>query len=99
ERPLLPPRVRAGYPQPPMWSSHPPIALTGNGGKLVAAMKAPELQRIAWERHGFRSGLLGVQNDTRALKVVGVPSRVASVVPMPNANAMQKILDALKPGG
>ncbi|MBK8022992.1 MAG: hypothetical protein IPK19_16605 [Chloroflexi bacterium] len=55
------------HPTPTVWSSHPLIARTAAGKQLLAALKDEELQRIAWEQHGFRSGLLGVQNDPAIL--------------------------------
>jgi hypothetical protein len=44
------------YPLPTVWSSHPLIARTQNGEQLLTALKDEEIQRIAWEAHGFRSG-------------------------------------------
>jgi hypothetical protein len=93
---LLQQSVRVIYPQPTMWSGHPLIALTPNGQKLLDALKDREIQRLAWERHGFRSGLLGVENEMRGLRVGGIPPRIESVVPMPNSVTMQKILAALE---
>jgi hypothetical protein len=93
---LLQQSVRVIYPQPTMWSGHPLIALTPNGQKLLEAMKDREIQRLAWERHGFRSGLLGVENEMKGLRVGGIPPRIESVVPMPNSATMQKVLGALE---
>ncbi len=94
--PMLQQNVRVIYPQPTMWSSHPLIALTANGQKLLEALKDRDIQRIAWERHGFRSGLLGVENDPTGIKVGGIPPRIESVVKMPNSATMQKILAELE---
>src|SRR5262249_35710173 len=52
-------KLRIVYPRPTVWASHPLISLDANGRRLIAALKDPEMQRIAWERHGFRSGLMG----------------------------------------
>lgn len=92
---VLKQNVRVIYPVPTMWSSHPLIALTDNGRKLLAAMKDPEIQRLAWERHGFRSGLSGVPTDLRAVRVVGVPQTIDAVVPMPSPPVMDRILVTL----
>jgi hypothetical protein len=88
-------RLRILYPVPTMWSSHPLIARTPGGGRLLEALKDAELQRLAWEKHGFRTGLLGVQNDPRILTVGGIPETVTKVVAMPNPRVMQRILAAL----
>ena len=55
-----------------------------------------ELQKLAWERHGFRSGLLGTQNDPKVLKVAGLPATIDAVMPMPHATGMERILAALQ---
>ncbi len=95
-RELLRTRIRTLYPQPTVWSSHPVIALTANGRKLIKAMSDPEIQRIAWEEHGFRSGLMGVQNDPSVLQVVGLPQTIESVMPLPPAAVMEAVIASLK---
>jgi hypothetical protein len=35
----------------------------GGGKRLVTASKDDEIQAIAWEQHGLRSGLIGIEND------------------------------------
>ena len=93
---LLRQNVRILYPRPTVWSSHPFIALDENGKRLLSALQAPDLQQLAWEHHGFRSGLLGAQNDPKVLQVIGVPTSIDAVMPMPHADVMQRILTALR---
>ena len=93
---LLQQKIRTLYPVPTVWSSHPVIALDGQGKKLLDALKDEDLQRIAWETHGFRSGLMGIENDPEALPVRGIPQSIDAVVPMPSAETMERILDALR---
>lgn len=88
-------KIRTLYPKPTVWSSHPLIALTGNGRHLLEALKDPDIQRLAWERHGFRSGLMGVQNDPSVLSLVGVAEEITSVIPMPDARTMTQIIGYL----
>ncbi len=89
-------KIRTLYPEPTVWSSHPVIALTPAGKRLIEALKDEELQKIAWERHGFRSGLMGVENDPAVLDVLGIPKEITSVMPMPDAAAMSRIIAALE---
>jgi hypothetical protein len=96
---LLRSRIVTLYPVPTIWSSHPLIAETRACDRLIEAMIDPDIQRLAWERHGFRSGALGVSNDPKILKVAGVPETIGSVVPMPSAAAMKAIIAALQKGG
>jgi hypothetical protein len=89
-------QVRVLYPQPTVWSSHPMIARTANGVKLLDALKDPDILKLAWERHGFRSGLAGVSNDPKVLQIAGIPAQITSVIDMPSPSAMDRILDAVK---
>lgn len=89
-------QIRIIYPTPTVWSSHPMIALTDNGRKLLEAMQDEQLQQIAWEQHGFRSGLIGVQNDVSVLQVAGIPEEVSSVMPLPRPDALIRMLEFLE---
>lgn len=95
-RALIRDQLRVLYPEPTVWSSHPLIALTASGERLLAALKDVDIQRIAWERHGFRSGLPGVRSDPAALDVVGVPTTVEAVIPMPRPAVMARIVQTLR---
>ncbi|MGQ9682760.1 MAG: hypothetical protein ACUVX9_09510 [Anaerolineae bacterium] len=88
-------QIRILYPRPTVWSSHPLIALTPNGEVLLKAMQDTDIQRIAWEQHGFRSGLVGIQNDPKILNVVGIPATVTSVMPLPRPSAMERLIQGL----
>ena len=91
-------KMRILYPVPTVWSSHPFISLSAAGTKLMEALKDPELQKIAWEQHGFRTGLGGAQNDPRLLPVQGIPETVTKVIPMPTPQVMEKILESIQGG-
>lgn len=80
------------YPMPTMWSSHPFVARSSAGKRLLEALKDPDLQRIAWTRHGFRSGLEGAKNDPKALNVSGIPADINSVTDMPSPSVMEFLL-------
>ena len=88
-------KIRTLYPEPTVWSSHPIIALTPEGKRLIEAMKDEELQKIAWERHGFRSGLMGVENDPAVLDVLGIPREITAVMPLPDATVMEAIVEGI----
>jgi hypothetical protein len=89
-------RLRVLYPEPTVWSSHPLIARSKNGLRLLDAFKDPEIQDIAWRRHGFRSGLVGVTNSTGVLQTVGVPETISAVIDMPTPEVMDRIIAALE---
>jgi hypothetical protein len=87
-------RLRILYPRPTVWASHPVIALNANGKRLIAALKDPQIQRLAWERHGFRAGLLGAI-QTANLPVAGVPATIDAVLPMPSLAIWTRLTEAL----
>lgn len=86
---------RVLYSEPTVWSSHPFIARTANGKRLLEALKDPELQELGWKQHGFRSGLPNVVNDIKALGMSGMPKNIDNVVEMPSPTVMEKILIGL----
>ena len=90
-------KVRILYPQPTVWSSHPLIILQEKANILIEALQEEEIQKIAWEQHGFRSGLAGVQNDPKVLNIAGIPESITYVVPMPSPVVMDRIITTLQP--
>lgn len=89
-------RLRIIYPRPTVWANHPLIALTPNGEKLMEALKDEEIQKIAWEEHGFRSGLIGITNDTGVLQIISIPATIDAVIPLPRPSVMSRIIAVLE---
>lgn len=88
---LLQRRIHTIYPKPTVWSSHAFIAISDGGARLLAALQDKEIQRLAWEQHGFRPAVPGVLVDPKALRFRGVPESIDAVVPMPASGVMDKI--------
>jgi hypothetical protein len=84
------------YPEPTVWSGHPLIAVTDRGKLLIEALQDEDIQRLAWERHGFRSGLAGVPNDPKVVDVVALSEEVTGVVNMPHYRVMEEIIATLE---
>jgi hypothetical protein len=85
--------IRALIPEPTVWSEHPLIALTESGQALMEALQDETLQRIAWERFGFRTGgIMGMGKTADVLAALGLPKQIQSVTPLPAADVMEKIL-------
>ena len=87
-------RVAVLYPEPTVWSEHTVVALTDAAVPLVDAMKDPEIQKIAWERHGFRAGVGGKNSAPQG--IAGVPQSIDQVVPMPRYSVLRSIMNALQ---
>lgn len=86
--------VRILYPKPTVWSSHPLMALNDRAKRLNDALLDPEIQKIAWTKHGFRSAS-GASNDPKAFQITGVPETIENVVPMPGPRVTERLLQAL----
>jgi len=83
------------YPTPTVFANHPLISLNKNCKRLELALQDEELQELAWKEHGFRSGLLGVDNDPAAINTPGIQQTVNQVIPMPEASIMQDMINSL----
>lgn len=84
------------YPTPTVWSSHPFIALTDNGKKLLTALQDKEIQELAWKKHGFRTGATGIENNPNDLIIQGLPETIKSVMPMPSPDVMETIANSIQ---
>jgi len=72
------------------------IALTDRGSRLIEAASHPAFQALAWEQHGFRSGIPGIQNDPAIFKIAGIPQSIDQVMAMPAPAVVEKILAGIR---
>lgn len=83
------------YPQPTVFSAHPLLAVDDKAGLLIEALMSPQVQQIAWTRHGFR-GPLGTTGEAgNALVRDRILPRIDSVTPMPDYRTMLALIDRL----
>lgn len=83
------------YPEPTVWSSHVYIALTENGKVGLNALMDKEIQTLAWQEHGYRTIVAGTENPEE-FDVNGMAKQVTKIMQMPNIDAMQELMDAIK---
>ena len=88
--------IRILYPNPTVWSSHVFIALDEAGTAGIDALMDEEIQKLAWNRHGFRTGFNGSASGTEQFGVEGVAEQVTRVMNMPDADTMERIIEALQ---
>ena len=88
-------KLRIIYPRPTVWVSHPLIALTPGGKALLRALADEEIQAIAWQKHGFRSGVAGIQSRPEDLLPARVPASIDSILALPQPAVMDRIVDEL----
>lgn len=83
--------VRMLYPEPTVWTSHPVIARTENGEKLMQALLDPELQQLGWEITGFRPAVPEVDIDVTKSGVPGMLPKIDSTIDSPGDAVMALI--------
>ena len=84
------------YPVPTVWSSHVYIALTEKGKIGLEALLEPEVQALAWEKHGFRTGINAANKDVKDLGVPGVAPVISRIIQMPDSQVMEKLIRSLE---
>ena len=87
--------IRILYPAPTSWNSHCFAAFTENGKKLLEAYNDPEIQKIAWERYGFRTGITGGTYDVAKFGI-GIPKSITSTVTSLKMDTYDELINYLK---
>lgn len=83
------------YPTPTVWSTHTLIALDDKGAKLMQLLKSADVQKLAWERHGFRAANFAGTDSIKRFNVPGTLDQITAVTELPNNMAMQGIIKLL----
>ena len=87
--------MRILYPAPTIWNSHCIATFTENGNAFYKAFDDPEIQQIAWERYGFRTGITGGTYDVSNIGI-GVPQTITSTVSSLKMDVYDKVIEYLK---
>lgn len=87
--------IRILYPTPTIWNSHCIASFTENGNAFYKAFEDPEIQKIAWEKYGFRTGITGGSYDTSKFGI-GVPQTISSTVTSLKMDIYNQLIDYLK---
>lgn len=87
--------IRILYPTPTIWNSHCFAAFSDNGQKLYEALEDKEIQQIAWEKYGFRTGVTGGTYDVSSIGL-GVPQSITSTVSSLKMDTYNELINYLK---
>ena len=87
--------IRILYPSPTIWNSHCLAIFTENGKLLYKAFDDPEIQKIAFEKYGFRTGITGGVYDVSSLGLA-IPKSITSTVTSLKMDTYNKLIDYLK---
>lgn len=83
------------YTTPTVWSTHVIMALDEAGEQLTEFLMSDEVQKLAWERHGFRgASQLGTDSAER-FGVAGIAERVPAAVELPAPAAMGRLIEVV----
>ena len=82
--------------RPTVYSAHPLLVIDPAADRLLEALMSPQLQELAWTRHGFRGPLGTVTGATNASIAGMLPAEIDAVLPMPAADVMLSLLGGLE---
>ena len=88
--------IRILYPTPTIWNSHCIATFTENGKEYLKVFDNQEIQQIAWEEYGFRTGITGGTYDVSKLGINGIPQKITSTVTGLKMNIYNRLIDYLK---
>ena len=83
------------YPSPTVWSTHVYIALDEAGRAGAEALLDRDIQKLAWEKHGFRTSTYGAASQSFEGIIEEMAPEVTSVMQVPDYPAMRRIIDSL----
>lgn len=83
------------YPSPTVWSTHVYIALDEAGRAGAEALLDRDIQKLAWEKHGFRTSTYGAASRSFEGIIEEMAPEVTSVMQVPDYPAMRRIIDSL----
>lgn len=72
--------IRILYPRPTIWNSHCIATFTENGNTYNNVFEDSEIQQIAWEKYGFRTGVTGGNYNVEVLGITGIPQTITQTV-------------------
>ena len=87
--------IRVLYPSPTIWNSHCIASFNDKGNSFYKAFEDSEIQKIAWEKYGFRTGITGGSYDVSKFGI-GVPQSITSTVTGLKMDIYNSLIEYLK---
>lgn len=87
--------IRILYPTPTIWNSHCIATFDAEGNEFLKAFSDKEISQIAWDRYGFRTGIIGGNYDVSSLGISGIPQAITSTVSSLKMDMYNKLIDYL----
>ena len=87
--------IRILYPRPTIWNSHCIATFTENGNIYNNAFEDAEIQQIAWEKYGFRTGVTGGNYNVDVLGITGIPQTITQTVSSLKMSMYENLIEYL----
>lgn len=87
--------IRILYPRPTIWNSHCIATFTENGNTYNKAFEDQEIQQIAWEKYGFRTGITGGNYNVESLGITGIPQNITQTVSSLKMSMYESLIEYL----
>ena len=88
-------QIKILYPVPTIWNSHCIATFNDKGNNFLKAFDDTEIQEIAWNKYGFRTGVTGGTYDVSKFGI-GVPQNVTSTVSSLKMDYYNKLIEYLE---
>ena len=88
-------KIRILYPAPTIWNSHCIATFDEAGNEYFEVFNDKEIQQIAWERYGFRTGVTGGSYDVSKVAVNGIPQEITSTVSSLKMSMYERLIEYL----
>ncbi len=89
-------RIRILYPVPTIWNSHCIASLSENGNTYYDIFENQDVQKLAWSKYGFRTGVTGGNYNVSDVIVKGIPQSISATVSSLKMNYYNEMIDYLK---
>ena len=88
--------IRILYPVPTIWNSHCIASLSEGGNTYYDVFENTDVQKLAWSKYGFRTGVTGGTYNVTDVPVTGIPQSISSTVSSLKMNYYNEMIEYLK---
>ena len=88
-------KVRILYPAPTIWNSHCVATFNELGNEYFKVFEDAQIQQIAWEKYGFRTGVTGGNYNVASVNVPNIPQEITSTVSSLKMSMYERLIEYL----
>ena len=87
--------IRILYPKPTIWNSHCIASFDEVGNQYYEAFNDKEIQQIAWDSYGFRTGVAAGNYDVSSVGIPGIHQNITSTVTSLKMSMYNRLIEYL----